>query len=255
MNLTKKQKEEIFENGYVVLPGVARQKLINVALRAINHSISKGIDPKQVEKFRATSYCPELIGHHVITDLLYDTGLFDAAESATEKGKLGLIGGGQIALRFPAMEYPGQPHPHIDGMYRPKNQVRKGSIFSFTALAGVFLSDTPNEYWGNFTVWPKTHRLFADYFAKHGPKSLLKGLPKVKMPAPVQIVGKAGDAILCHYQLAHTAVLNVSPYIRYAVFFRLRHSDHDAHGESVFTDIWQDWKGIGLTTETRRHKE
>src|SRR5262245_9973040 len=162
MHLTKKQKEEIFENGYTVLPGAARQKLINVALRAINHSISKGIDPKNVEKFRATSYCPELIGHPVITDLLYDTGLLEAAESATERGKLGLAGGGQIALRFPAMEYPGDPHPHIDGMYRPKNRVQKGTIFSFTALAGVFLSDTPNEYWGNFTVWPKTHRLFAD---------------------------------------------------------------------------------------------
>jgi hypothetical protein len=244
MQLTKKQKEEIFKNGYVKLPGLASQKQINVALRAINHSLGKGMNKDDVESFRATSYCPELLGKKVITDLLYETGLFNAAESATETGKLDLIGGGQIALRFPAMTYPGEPHPHLDGMYRPKNRVRKRKISSFTALAGVFLSNTPNEYWGNFTVWPGTHRLFAEYFAKHGSKSLLRGMPKVEMPSSVQILGNAGDAVLCHYQLAHTAVLNVSPYVRYAVFFRLRHVDHAEHGEKVFTDIWLEWPEI-----------
>ena len=242
--LTARQKEAIFEKGYIKVPGLVSQKRINVALRAINYSIGKGLDPKDVERFRASSFCPELQGTPPIADLLYETGLLKLAESATERGKLKIAGSGQIALRFPVMEYPGDPHPHLDGMYRPNNTVRKGTIFSFTLLAGVFLSDVPNRFWGNFTVWPGTHRSFEKYFKQHGASSLLKGMPKIQMPEPEQILARAGDVILCHYQLAHTVVINVSPYIRYAVFFRLMHQEHEKNRTEVFTNIWLEWMGI-----------
>jgi hypothetical protein len=50
--------------------------------------------------------------------------------------------------------------------------------------------------------------------------------------------------ILCHYQLAHTVAVNVSPYVRYAVFFRLRHVNHDKNNPKVFTDMWMEWPGM-----------
>ena len=46
-------------------------------------------------------------------------------------------------------------------------------------------------------------------------------MPEVTLPDPVPVTGRAGDAVLCHYQLAHTAGPNTSPHIRYAVYFRL----------------------------------
>ena len=135
-------------------------------------------------------------------------------------------------------------HPHIDGMYSANNKIAKGSIFSFTALVGIFLSDVPNEYWGNFTGWPGTHRTIAEYLRENGTGVLKKGLPPVKLPEPHQVLAKAGDMILSHYLTAHTVVVNVSPYIRYAVFFRIRHVDHSKNGEKVFTDLWHEWPGI-----------
>ncbi len=243
MELTPQQKLEFVKNGYVKIPGVVSQKRINVALRAINHSIGRGIDPKQVSTFRADSYCPELRGKAPITDLLFATPLWQIAESLTGKGTLRVDGGGQIAVRFPVMQEPGELHPHIDGMYTPGNKVAKGTIFSFTMLAGVFLSDIPNRFWGNFTVWPGTHLSFEKYFRQHGVESLRKGLlPKIRMPQPVQILARAGDVILAHYQTAHTVVVNVSPYIRYAVFFRLTCKDH--RSRRFFTDLWLEWPGL-----------
>jgi hypothetical protein len=203
------------------------------------------MDPEQVPVYRATTYCPELTNRAPILDLLYETRAWEIVESVIAPQKCKLEGKPQIALRFPVMQTPGEMHPHIDGMYSANNSVRKGTIFSFTALVGIMLSDVPNQYWGNFTGWPGTHRMFAEYFKEHGTGILRKGLPPVKLPEPEQILAKAGDMILCHYLTAHTVVANVSPYIRYAVFFRIRHISHSLHGEKVFTDLWHEWPGIG----------
>ena len=244
MELTQDQKKKIYQDGYVILPALAPEKLTNVALRAINHSVGKGMDPKDVPSFRSTSYCPELRNEPPIVDLLHKTSLWRIAESLIGKGKLRLMGPPQIALRFPAMETPGELHPHLDGMYSPNNRVRKGTLQSFTMLAGVFLSNIPNQFWGNFCVWPGTHRLFEEYFRKHGTEMLLKGLPPVEMPEPEQVLVQTGDAMICHYQLAHTVVLNVSPYVRYAVFFRLAHADHSIHQQEALKNLWLEWPGI-----------
>jgi len=244
MEITGLQKQTLSKDGYAVLPGLVPEKLTNVALRAINHSIGKGIDPKDVPTFRANSYCPELRNSPPIIDLLHKTPLWKIAESLVGKGKLRLAGPPQIALRFPAMETPGELHPHLDGMYSPNNRVRKGTIQSFTMLAGVFLSNIPNNFWGNFCVWPGTHRLFAEYFQANGTESLLNGLPPIEMPEPEQILAQTGDGLICHYQLAHTVVQNVSPYVRYAIFFRLAHKDHESRKKEALTNPWLEWTGI-----------
>ena len=145
------------------------------------------------------------------------------------------------------------PTPHLDGMYSPTNGVPKGQIQNFTALAGVFLSDLPGPNAGNFTVWPGTHRIYEAYFRERGPQALLEGMPAVPLPEPVQITARAGDAILCHYQLAHAANGNASPHIRYACFFRLSRVAHEtAHGECM-TDIWREWDGMRDFVKCRAH--
>ena len=103
----------------------------------------------------------------------------------------------------------------------PLNGVKAGTVYHFTALGGVFLSDVSEPFQGNFTVWPGTHRALAAHFAAHGTDELLQGFPRIAMPAPRQLTARAGDAILAHYQLAHGAAPNVGPHVRYAVFFRL----------------------------------
>jgi hypothetical protein len=245
MELTADQRATFREHGFVQLPGIVPQERIRAALRAINASIgANGIAPDQLTKFRAQSYCPELQRDPAIVNLLTETPLWNVAESAIGVGKLKPVTSGQIALRFPSMDVPKQPHAHIDGMYTPTNGVPEGTIANFTALVGVMLSDLPDENAGNLAVWPGTHRTFETYFRERGPESLLDGMPKVPMPAPQQITGKAGDAVLCHYQLAHGIAGNASPHIRYAIYFRLHHVDHDALHWECMTDIWREWEGM-----------
>jgi hypothetical protein len=253
MELTDEQKSELIRTGVTKLPGIVPREQAEGALRAINMSLGEqGIEPSELPIFRAQSYCPELVHTPVITDLYNSTGLKDVAETAIAADRVQPITGGQIALRFPASRQPEQLNPHIDGMYSPNNGVPEGTIASFTALVGVFLSDIPHENMGNFTTWPGSHVRLQEYFREHGPQSLLNGFPTVEIGEPRQVTARAGDAVLCHYQLAHGIAGNASPLIRYGIFFRLSHVDHEALKWECMTDIWREWSGIQPALETAR---
>jgi len=245
VELTQEQKQTLYDQGFVKLPGIVPEELVHGALRAINASLgSEGIDPAQLPTFRAQSYCPEVANTPAITRLLNASPLWSIAESVIGSEAIRPVDGGQIALRFPVSGEAHAAGPHLDGMYYPNNGVPEGTIRNFTALIGVFLSDIPHDFMGNLAVWPGTHRLYEDYFRKHGPQSLLKGLPPVELPPVQQITARAGDAVLCHYQLAHGITGNASPFIRYGIFFRLIHKNHDAWQWDCMTDIWREWAGM-----------
>ncbi|MCE9589857.1 MAG: phytanoyl-CoA dioxygenase family protein [Planctomycetes bacterium] len=244
--LTRAQLRKIHRDGFVRLPRLIPPEMVRAARRAINHSLGEeGMNKEALPTMRAQSYCRELTRDPVILNLLNASPAFPALESAVGPGKLRRAEGSQIALRFPAKsDAAGKPHPHIDGMYTPQNGVKEGTISHFTMLAAVFLSDVTAPNSGNFTVWPGTHRLFESHFRQHTPQSLLQGMPTIEMPEPHQVLARAGDVVLAHYQVGHSVAPNTSPNIRYAVFFRLDHTEHASFGWDVMTDIWLEWAGV-----------
>lgn len=247
MKLSYAQKREIAEKGFVVVPGVVPRIMVDEALRAINHSMGQGMNKDEMAKFSAQTFCPEVTATPAITDLLNKTPAWELVESALGEGNIqGKAARGQIALRFPRLQDPpAKIGYHLDGMHSSLNGVPEGRIMNFTLLAGVLLSDLPKPYAGNFTAWPGTHRLYEAYFREHGAESLLNGMPPIDMPEPEQITGQAGDVILCHYQIAHGVAPNVSPHIRYAVFFRVKHKQFDEERwQEPMKDIWLHWPGI-----------
>jgi len=246
MQLTHEQKEQFRNEGYLKLPGIVPQTLVLTARRAINAYLgANGMDPNELGRYRAQSYCPGLGKEAAITDLYNASPLRTVAEGLIGDGMVKPVGSGQIALRFPSLdETPRKPGPHLDGMYTPTNGVKEGTIGNFTALIGVFLTDLPEPNAGNFTVWPGTHQQYEAYFREHTPQSLFQGLPPIPMPEPVQFTGSAGDAALVHYQLAHGIAANLSPNIRYAIFFRLFHVTHEENHWNCMTDIWLEWAGM-----------
>ncbi|MGI9147868.1 MAG: phytanoyl-CoA dioxygenase family protein [Chloroflexota bacterium] len=245
MQLSIAQKQSFYRDGFLRLPGAVPQELVEAARRAINASLGdRGIDPAQLDSFRSKSYCPELQAASVITDLGKSPSVWSYAESAIGPDQIRPLVSGQIALRFPSTEPLRLPHPHIDGMHTPTNGVPKGTISNFTALVGVVLSDIPHADMGNLTVWPGSHLLYEQYFRELGPQALLDGMANVALPDPVQLTGEPGDVVLCHYQLGHGIAGNSSPNIRYAIYFRLKHVDHDAIHWECMTDIWREWAGM-----------
>jgi hypothetical protein len=247
--LTEAEKAHLREQGWVVLPALVPREAVDAALKAINASLGAGIDPREMATFRSQSFCPELRESAVIGDLYDATPVRPIVESLLGANAVYRHERAQIALRFPSPRPSGAPppppDPHIDGFHTAENGVARGRIATFSGLIGVFLSDTPDEYAANFTVWPGTHLAFARHFREHPPHpDLPNGIPPIPLPAPLQLRAKTGDVVLAHYQLAHTASINLSSHVRYAVYFRFQRKDHAARGLDVMRDPWGEWEGM-----------
>ncbi len=246
--LTSEQTQSLLEQGYVHLPQIIPPELCQVAVKAILTSIGQnGIDPVLLPKFRSQSYCPEVQQTQAISSLYNETPLVGIVEALLGEGQVRPVGSGQIALRFPSDGPPGAPRPHLDGTYHPQNGVPEGELASFTALVAVFLSDVPVENAGNFTVWPGSHLLYEQYFRENGGEILVQGVTDigfVPLPAPYQVIARAGDAVIAHHLLAHSVAPNVWWQTRQAIFFRVKHRCHDAEKWDVLADLWRHWPGL-----------
>lgn len=233
------QKQQLFEQGWVVIPNIIPADMVKTARNAINSTIENYLDSIQ-------SHAHQLKTDERLTNLLMKTDAFSLIESAFGKGKVVPSTNVQCALRFPGHDPDSLNNlkPHIDS-FHPSVDGKPGSITPFIALAGFFLNDIDQDDAGNFTVWPGTHRRFAKYFEEHGADPELKlGIPPVDLPKPVQIKAKAGDMIFAHYQLAHTAAANISQAIRYAVYIRMHHADKPKNSLDVLTELWKYWYGM-----------
>lgn len=247
--LSKAQKRQFAEEGYLRVSGVIPKVMVDAARRAINHSIGtvgKGKD--DMDNFRAGQLCDDIKNTAVISDLFNKTPVIPIAESLIGEGNVLPIGGAQIALRFPNTPTGDLPEPrgHLDGLGNGSNGMDKGVYRrGFTAFAVIYLDDVPEPYSGNFTVWPKSHKFFEDHFKQVGHEVLANGMPRLDLPEPpVMVTGQAGDFIIAHHQLVHTGGPNASPNVRYATIARLQHKDCKTNSVDVYTDIWREWPGV-----------
>jgi len=254
MELAVSQLRQFRDDGYLVLRQAVPGLLVQRAIRAINHHLgSEGMPPDELPRFRAGSYCPGLGQTAPLTDLIRLSPVPALVEQLLGPGKLAPVGGAQIALRFPSP--PGQdaaaPSGHLDGIGTGLNGSPKGSYSrSFSALAVVLLSDLATGNAGNFTVWPGSHLAYEAYFKERGFAELYSGMPRIDLPhGPVMLTGQAGDVVISHHQIFHTAAPNTSPHVRYAAIFRLKHVDCDTFKEGAVTDIWHEWAGIQALEE------
>lgn len=249
MQLTEAQFAAFHRDGYIKVAGAIASEPLDRALHAINADLGRGLDPARIDEFYARSFCPELRDSAPILDLFRSTPARALANALLAPGRVREPSKAQIALRFPRHAQPPEPaqvlRPHVDGTYGPSNGVQQGQVAHFTLLCMVALSDVQAEFAGNFTVWPGSHHLYERYFQTHDVQQMVQGTPKLAhLPHPVQLQVRAGDVVLTHYQLGHTGAPNLSAAIRYAVFFRLYHEQHDADSLDILADIWREFPAL-----------
>jgi len=242
-------KKFLMDNGYIHLKGFFSRKEVEKALRIVNQAIKEeGAKSEFSSKHTAA---PQL------SDLLNFTKLRGVLGDLVGLENLPQTWGAQIALVFPKNP-PATPIKHmghhIDGEPNYKNDPKYSDphpkLNNFTALVGVYLSDTQEEDSGNFSVFPGTHYQHAEFFKANGGADTIlnsKGkmtMPPISLPAPIQIKASMGDVVIANYLLAHTVACNVSAYIRYALYFRITSNDMKNHRDQSLTDPWLDWPGL-----------
>lgn len=254
MQLSPVEMRDFYRDGYTVVRGAVAKVQIDAARKAVNHSLGyEGLPPEDLPRMRSQSYCSSIRDASVITNVFNGSPLSPLVESMLGAGNLLPVNQGQIALRFPA----GSPQTsrvftgHMDGIGSGINGTPVGQFNrNFTVLVTVLLQDVLEPFSGNFTVWPESHTAIESYFKTVSPEVLSRGQPEFDLPCdPVQITGRAGDAVISHHQLYHTAAPNHSPDVRYAAIFRARHKLTDQNGTEAMTDIWREWEGLRETID------
>jgi hypothetical protein len=230
-------------DGYAHFRGLCPAALIAEARAAIDADLATNYDAARQIEYDHQSYCPGLRRAPVLMALLEQSGIAAKLDDVIGFNRLGYRDA-QIALRRAHNAHAAEPpDPHIDGLPTPHNGVPANVLVSnFTALVGVYLSQTRREFAGNFTVWPGSHHVLERHFREHGVETLRGGMPRIPLGTPLQLITEPGDVVLCHYQLAHTAAVNVSDRDRYAVYFRLWFKDINERRWESMTNIWDGWR-------------
>lgn len=238
MGLTKRRKLEFIDKGYLHIPGVVPPERIAESLRIINRQLGEKpraeTTPHHVPFFADLFQAPELMG------MLLDTPLLSVVESLIGAGRVDRPQA-EVTLGFPnadeRVHFNGK-ELHIDGF------PDKGRQETYTLNAGVFLSDIPAPFMGNFKVCPGSHLEVAEHARRHGHAGINASLRELRFPKTEQLLVKAGDAVVCHYNLVHSREWNCSPNIRYAVFFRIYAAGHLDRWEKALREPWLEWEGI-----------
>lgn len=138
-------------------------------------------------------------------------------------------------------------------------------VMQFTMLLGVLLSDVCDDFSGNLMVWPQSHIDIQNHINKtgdlHSVLSTSTGMDQsgqgvALRNGPVFLKGKRGDVIMAHWQLAHSVAPNMSPNVRYCVYFRLLHSLHPPNTfvRKVMENVWLEYDGVRQYMEMKEKK-
>lgn len=99
-----------------------------------------------------------------------------------------------------------------------------------------------------YLVFPGSHKQLESKFREPcGLDSLvLDGLPFIPLAEPVLFCTNPGDVILTHYQTAHHIAPNLSPDIRYAVYFRIYSNSREelTWKPEAMTNIFMEFEGM-----------
>ncbi|HYN84288.1 MAG TPA: phytanoyl-CoA dioxygenase family protein [Pyrinomonadaceae bacterium] len=228
--------------GYAHFPRLVPQRLVGDALDAIARDLRENYDPARQLEYDNRSSCPDLRGTPPVMNLLEASPARDVLDEALGVSNVEWDKG-QIALRRAHNWHePAPPVAHLDGFASDYNGVEEGAISSLTALVGVFLTPVRREFAGNYTVWPGSHEIYERYFRGRGERAMREPMPVLEIGEPTQLLCEPGDAVLVHYQLAHTAAVNTSDDDRVAVYFRIWLRGLEERRWHHLTNIWDGWR-------------
>ncbi len=236
--------------GYLVVPGVVSEALLAAADDEV-HGLVVSTSPQQGDGGPGPNlWFPPVSRLPRCDDALRLSGALDVADELVAPAHLDhAFDHIQVATTVPRYEHvPGGPHidGHGHGLERP---------FSFTLLAGIFLSDQRRPASGNLWVWPGSHLDHQRLFRERGTRALESNGghatlldPPMSLGRPVEVLGGRGDLLLAHFLLGHNKGGNTSSEVRRTIYYRLAVPGHAAQWDATFVDAWHEYPRVRAAT-------
>merc|ERR1712032_133911 len=121
----------------------------------------------------------------------------------------------------------------------------QSKLCPFSLLCGVALSDQMRPSSGNLNVFPGSHlnpQLHRYYLSTINDE--VAGESDDKKPdlgEAVQVLLKPGDVVIAHQLLAHRIGENTSEHIRYQLYYRVKHRQHEEFKERIVHNPWTEF--------------
>jgi hypothetical protein len=167
-----------------------------------------------------------------------------AAAYCALHGAIQWAGDSELIIRGGEEQAPwlGARAPHLDfPIYAP---IR-------TLANSVFYLSKVEERGGAFMFWPASHRVAWDYFHEYpddylaqGPRAQDEVFERIRArltSSPVEFIGSAGDLMIWHSLILHSASVNTRPDARLAVFGRWGKMLSDEPVYDFNRDMWNYW--------------
>jgi hypothetical protein len=235
--ISDSQREQFQEQGYVVIPAVLTDEQLGTGRTLVAQALEQ--EPPAPGHVGFHFVWPRFEdGAHPLLDFYRDTVADLAAELI--RPDVDEPDFAQIATTIPPWSHrPGGPH--VDGV---SPLAPDGTPYTFSMLAGVWLSDQEEQYHGNLHVWPGTHLRFGEYLAERGADALAElskdttgaPYPKIELGEQIQATGPAGSILFAHYLLGHNIGGNTGPERRETIYYRLQATGHRDRWREVVTD-------------------
>ncbi|WBQ02654.1 phytanoyl-CoA dioxygenase family protein [Kribbella sp. CA-293567] len=239
MTITATMRRTFREQGFVVVPGVLTDEQLATGRKLVAAELEN--TPPAPGHVGIHFTWPRFEdGSHPLLDLYREAVAPLAAELVLPELGVDEPDFAQIATTIPP--WPHRPGaPHVDGVTPLPDD---GVPFTFSVLAGIWLTDQLEEYNGNLHVWPGTHRRFGEYLAAQGVDALAElskdtsgaPYPRIELGEQVQTFGTAGSVLFAHYLLGHNIGGNTGPDRRETIYYRLQAGGHRGRWREVVAD-------------------
>jgi ectoine hydroxylase-related dioxygenase (phytanoyl-CoA dioxygenase family) len=245
--LSRDQLREFGESGYLVIRRVVDGPYLAAADEEIDRLIAASPPPDGTVGKHFYFLAPEQLPAALAA--LDDSGARAIAQELTAPRPLELtLDHIQVALNIPPYDHrPGGPH--IDGHVRQHPE--QDAPYSFTLLAGIFLTDETDIDQGSVWVWPGSHLVHRNLFRERGTDILMTTGGHITMlpnPPPlgpsVPVLGRRGDLLLAHFLLGHNSGGNLTTTTRRMLYYRLGEPSHAEHWQATFLDPLTEYEPV-----------
>ena len=179
------------ENGYLVVRGAVEPETVDAALDRLWEALDEDRDDPESWIRKGYRTVP-VGGEDVIAGTTYNNPVFAMAEELVGKDKLNSSGGAGASISISRIQIENGANRVADilTVTTPLRTVcRKVLWGSFTLGATVYL-DTVEKQGGGFTVWPGSHRIWAEYFRHHDLDSLPGGVAPFDLGPSYEFTGE-----------------------------------------------------------------
>jgi hypothetical protein len=257
LKFTKKQKQTMRHAGIVHLRRLVSTKLVEAARRDVNRAIGRsssyGKEDASSDPQLRTLW-PSLAAGPSVSALFYETPVKSIVEDLLGEGSLNEDLPRTVLLRFPQEPSARESTAyHVDGFeYQGGRDARQAPADSHTVAVAVLLTDVPRPMMGNLGLIPKSHHALARYIRARPEAADDRRMPPLALGTPVPVTGRAGDVVIYHHAIAHSAFAfrNLTADIHCAAIFWASRKSHDRLWREALADPWLEWPGMGSKVRT-----